>query len=144
MKLSTRGRYGIHAMFDLALHAQKTPQPIKAIAERENVPEAYLEQLIGVLRKEGLVKSVRGAQGGYMLNRPAGEITVGNVLRALEGDLSLVSCLGDDDVCAKSGGCPTRAVWQKLRDGINQVVDGITLQDMLDDYERMNAQGEQQ
>ena len=71
-------------MFDLALHAQKTPQPIKAIAERENVPEAYLEQLIGVLRKEGLVKSVRGAQGGYMLNRPAGEITVGNVLRALD------------------------------------------------------------
>lgn len=143
MKLSTRGRYGIHAMFDLALYARQTPQPIKAIAERENVPEAYLEQLIASLRKEQLVRSVRGAQGGYMLTRPAAEITVGDVLRAVEDDLSLVSCLGDEDACARSGGCPTRVVWQKLRDGINQVVDGITLQDMLDDYERMNAQGEQ-
>ena len=133
MKLSTRGRYGIHAMFDLALYGQETPQPIKAIVEREGVPEAYLEQLIAVLRKGGLVTSIRGAQGGYMLSRPAGEITVGNVLRALEGDLSLVSCLAGEDVCHKSGGCPTRAVWQKLRDGINQV---------LNDYERMNAQGE--
>lgn len=143
MKLSTRGRYGIHAMFDLALYAQQVPQPIKAIAEREGIPEAYLEQLIAGLRKGELVTSVRGAQGGYMLARPADQITVGNVLRTLEGDLSIVSCLAGEDVCAKSGGCPTRAVWQKLRDGINQVVDSITLQDMLDDYERMNAQGEQ-
>lgn len=130
-------------MFDLALYAQQVPQPIKAIAEREGIPEAYLEQLIAGLRKGELVTSVRGAQGGYMLARPADQITVGNVLRTLEGDLSIVSCLAGEDVCAKSGGCPTRAVWQKLRDGINQVVDSITLQDMLDDYERMNAQGEQ-
>ena len=95
-----------------------------------------------MLRKGDLVKSVRGAQGGYMLSRPAEEITVGNVLRTLEGDLSIVSCLAGDDVCHKSGGCPTQAVWKKLRDGINQVVDSITLQDMIDDYERMNAQGE--
>lgn len=142
MKLSTRGRYGIHAMFDLALYAQEMPQPIKAIAEREGIPEAYLEQLIAVLRKGDLVNSVRGAQGGYMLARPADQITVGNVLRTLEGDLSIVSCLTGDDVCHKSGGCPTRAVWQKLRDGINQVVDSITLQDMVNDYERMKAQGE--
>lgn len=142
MKLSTRGRYGIHAMFDLAMYAQEVPQPIKAIAERESIPEAYLEQLIAVLRKGELVTSIRGAQGGYMLARPADQITVGNVLRTLEGDLNIVSCLTGDDVCHKSGGCPTRAVWQKLRDGINQVVDSITLQDMIDDYERMNAQGE--
>ena len=142
MKLSTRGRYGIHAMYDLAKNYNAGPQPIKAIAERQTIPEAYLEQLIALLRKGELVKSIRGAQGGYMLSRPAGEITVGNVLRTLEGDLSIVSCLAGEDVCAKSGGCPTQAVWKKLRDGINQVVDSITLQDMLDDYERMNAQGE--
>ena len=87
MKLSTRGRYGIHAMYDLARYADCGPQSIKAIAEREGIPEAYLEQLIAVLKREGLVTSTRGAQGGYALSRPASEITVGDVLRALEGEL---------------------------------------------------------
>ena len=100
MKLSTRGRYGIHAMYDLARYHQSEPQSIKAIAERQNIPEAYLEQLIAVLRRSGLVTSVRGAQGGYLLARPPGEITVGQVLRALEGDLALVDCLVEEDACA--------------------------------------------
>lgn len=142
MKLSTRGRYGIHAMYDLARCHQSEPQSIKAIAERQNIPEAYLEQLIAVLRRSGLVTSVRGAQGGYLLARPPEEITVGQVLRALEGDLALVDCLVEEDACDKACSCPTRLVWQKLRDGMNQILDGITLQDMLNDYERMAAQGE--
>lgn len=140
MKLSTRGRYGIHAMYDLALYGGKAPQPLKAIAERQRVPESYLEQLIGVLRKEGLVRSVRGAQGGYLLARRPEEITVGQVLRALEGELALVDCLLEEDVCDKACSCPTRLVWQKVRDGLNAIVDGITLQDMLNDQERLNAQ----
>ena len=82
MKLSTRGRYGIHAMYDLACNADAGPQPIKAIAERQTIPEAYLEQLFAVLKRDKLVTSVRGAQGGYMLSRPPGEITVGDVLRS--------------------------------------------------------------
>ena len=141
MKLSTKGRYGIHAMYDLAQYGSDTPQPIKSIAERQNIPEAYLEQLIGQLRRSGLVKSVRGAQGGYLLSRSPAEITVGEVLRTLEGELAVVDCLMEEDACHKACSCPTRVVWKKLRDGLNQIVDGITLQDMLDDYERMSAEG---
>jgi len=141
MKLSTKGRYGIHAMYDLAQFGSETPQPIKSIAERQNIPEAYLEQLIGQLRRSGLVKSVRGAQGGYLLSRSPAEITVGEVLRTLEGELAVVDCLMEEDVCHKACSCPTRVVWKKLRDGLNEIVDGITLQDMLDDYERMSAEG---
>ena len=140
MKLSTRGRYGIHAMYDLALNAEKGPQSIKAIAERGDMPDAYLEQLIAVLKREGLVTSTRGAQGGYMLARPANEITVGDVLRALEGGLSLVDCLDGEENCGKSCACPSRIVWMKLRDGMNAIVNGITLQDMVEDYRSMKAQ----
>ena len=142
MKLSTRGRYGIHAMFDLAQHGGEGPQPIKAIADRQDVPEAYLEQLIAVLRKAGLVSSVRGAQGGYLLAHPVAEITVGQVLRALEGDLAPADCLLEEDACHRACKCPSRVVWRKLYDGINQIVDGITLADMLEDQERLMAQGE--
>ena len=144
MKLSTRGRYGIHAMYDLALNAEGGPQSIKAIAEREGMPEAYLEQLIAVLKREKLVTSTRGAQGGYMLARRPEEITVGEVLRALEGGLSLVDCLDEEDTCGKSCACPSRIVWMKLRDGLNAIVDGITLQDMIDDYKRLCAQEDKQ
>ena len=105
MKLSTRGRYGIHTMYDLALNGENGPQSIKAIAERGGMPEAYLEQLIAGLKKAGLVTSTRGAQGGYMLARSADKITVGDVLRALEGGLSLVDCLDEEEACGKSCAC---------------------------------------
>lgn len=140
MKLSTRGRYGIHAMFDLAQNEQDGPQSIKSIAERQMIPEAYLEQLIAVLRKDGLVNSIRGAQGGYQLSRKPEEITVGQVLRSLEGGLTLVDCILEEDACHKACSCPSRVVWQKLHDGLNQIVDGITLRDMLNDHERLLAQ----
>ena len=143
MKLSTRGRYGIQTMYDLALNADNGPQSIKAIAERGGMPEAYLEQLIAALKRSGLVTSTRGAQGGYMLSRPADKITVGDVLRAMEGGLNLVDCLDGEDACDKACACPSRIVWQKLRDGLNAIVDGITLQDMIDDYKRVCAQEEQ-
>ena len=142
MKLSTRGRYGIHAMYDLAVNYGDGPQSIKCIAERQGVPEAYLEQLIAMLRREKLVISNRGAQGGYRLAREPGEITVGDVLRALEGGLNLVDCLEEDDACGKSCACPSRIVWMKVRDGLNQVVDGITLQDMIDEQVCQTAQEE--
>ena len=142
MKLSTRGRYGIHAMYDLALYAEGGPQPIKAIAEREGVPEAYLEQLIAVLKRAGLVTSVRGAQGGYMLARRPEEITVGDVLRALEDGLNLLDCLDEEDACGRSCACPSRVVWLKLREGMNAVLDGITLRDMIEDTACASAQEE--
>ncbi len=142
MKLSTRGRYGIQAMYDLALHAQSGPQSIKAISERQGVPEAYLEQLFAALKRQDLVVSTRGAQGGYTLSRPPEAITVGDVLRALEGGLSLVECLDEAEICGKRCSCASRVVWQKLRDGLNAIVDGITLRDMIEDYQRQCAQEE--
>ena len=140
VKLSTRGRYGISAMYDLARNADCGPQPIKAIAERMGIPEAYLEQLFAILKREKLVVSTRGAQGGYVLSRRPEEITVGDVLRALEGGLNLVECLGEEEACGKSCACPSRFVWLRLRDGLNHIVDGITLRDMIEDYERVCAQ----
>jgi len=142
MKLSTRGRYGIHAMYDLAKNYNAGPQPIKAIAERQTIPEAYLEQLFATLKRDKLVNSVRGAQGGYTLARPPAEITVGDVLRTLEGGLNLVDCLEEEDTCGKSCACPSRFVWMKIRDGLNAIVDGITLQDMINEYGCQMAQGE--
>lgn len=143
MKLSTRGRYGIHAMYDLAEHYGDGPQSIKCIAERQGIPEAYLEQLIAILRKEKLVISNRGAQGGYRLAHEPAQMTVGQVLRALEGGLNLVDCLLEEDSCGKTCACPSRVVWMKIRDGLNNIVDGITLQDMIDEYACRAAQGEE-
>lgn len=132
MKLSTRGRYGIHAMYDLALaYEGAEPRPLKAIAERQGIPEAYLEQLIAQLRRENLVRSVRGAQGGYMLSRAPSEITVGEVLRTLEGGLGLLNCLDEEETCGRSCDCPSRMIWLRVRDGLNEIVDGITLEDMI-------------
>ena len=139
MKLSTRSRYGIQAMYDLARCPAGEPQSIKAIAERQNVPEAYLEQLIGPLRKNGLVKSVRGAQGGYLLALPPEEITVGTVMRALEGDLNLMDCLSEEDACERACFCATRLVWRRVNDGLIEIVDGITLRDIIDDYEQTRS-----
>jgi Rrf2 family cysteine metabolism transcriptional repressor len=141
LKLSTRGRYGIHAMYDLAVSYEGGPQPLKTIAERQSVPEAYLEQLMATLRRNKLVRSVRGAQGGYLLARAPNEITVGQVLRVLEGDLAIIDCLIEEDSCARSDACPTRRVWKQVRDGLNSLVDGITLQDMLEEPNVADAKG---
>ena len=134
MKLSTRGRYGIQAMYELAANASEGPMSIKAIAQRQAIPEAYLEQLMPVLKRAGLVTSVRGAQGGYLLSRDSEAISVGEVLRALEDGLNLVDCLSGEDMCLRSCACPSRIVYQKLRDGLNALADSITLKDMLNDY----------
>ena len=119
-------------MYELALaYESQEPRPLKVIAERQGIPEAYLEQLIAVLRRDDLVKSVRGAQGGYMLSREPGKITVGDVLRSLEGGMGLLECLDEEETCGKSCNCPSRIIWLRVRDGLNQIVDGITLEDML-------------
>ena len=114
MKLSTRGRYGIHAMYELARGFGGAPMSIKAIAEKQDIPEAYLEQIIAVLRRDELVTSIRGAQGGYMLARSPEEVTVGDVLRSLEGGLKLVDCLLEEDTCGKTCACPSRVVWKRI------------------------------
>jgi len=140
MKLSTKGRYGVKAMFELALNYGEGPIAIKTIAEKQLISENYLEQLIAVLRKAGLVKSVRGAQGGYMLAMPPSQITVGQIIRALEGPLAPVECVmeNEEPECDRAGYCVTRLVWEKIRDSIISTVDSITLQDMVNDYKKIH------
>lgn len=133
MKISTKGRYAVQLMLDLAVYNTGSPVSIRDIARREDISEKYLEQIIAVLNKAGYVKSVRGPQGGYLLTRNPQEYTVGMILRALEGDLSPVSCITDGGCsCDRSDECVTIKVWQKINDAVNQVVDNITLVDMLE------------
>jgi Rrf2 family cysteine metabolism transcriptional repressor len=140
MKLSTKGRYGVKAMFDLALHANGNPIPLRMVAQRQDISESYLEQLISGLRKAGLVKSIRGAQGGYMLATSPDKITVGQIIRVLEGSMAPADCVVEDDFdsCEKAEGCVIRIVWERIRDSINEVVDSITLQDMLENYNKIH------
>lgn len=144
MKLSTKGRYGLKAMFELALHYGEGPIPLKNIAESQDISENYLEQLIAVLRRNGLATSVRGAQGGYMLNESPNNITVGDIIRALEGDIAPSDCILDENLnkCFKEEFCVTKNVWIKIRDSINDVIDSITLKDMVDDFEKINEEKE--
>lgn len=140
MKLSTKGRYGLRAMIDLAIHAESHTVSLKSISERQGISENYLERIIALLKKADYVASTRGAQGGYALNRVADDISVGDILRALEGDLNPVDCtLTNDDLeCSAENFCVTKFVWKKISDSINEVVDGISLQDMVD--EQMSIQ----
>lgn len=138
MKISTKGHYGVQAMFDLAQHFGEGPISLKSVAERQGLSEHYLEQLIAVLRKAGLVKSVRGAQGGYILAREPAEIKVGDIIRVLEGPIAPVECVSqeDSDQCLKAEFCITRNVWEKVRISIEDVLDSITLADMCKDAEK--------
>lgn len=141
MKISTKGRYALRLMIDLATNNTGVPISLKDVAKRQGISDKYLEQITAVLNKAGYVKSVRGAQGGYMLRRDPKEYTVGMILRLTEGSLAPVNCVEDDDyVCDRADGCVTVIVWKKINDAINEVVDGITLQDLLDWQSEQNGQ----
>lgn len=133
MKMSTKARYGLRALVDLARNSQTGPVSISSIAERQKISENYLEQLIAKLRKADIVKSVRGSQGGYVLSREPEKITVGEVLRTLEGDLSPVECplINEEIDCNDEDGCVTKYVWKKVSDSINDTVDKITIGELL-------------
>lgn len=140
MNISTKGRYGLRAMVDIAVHSIGDYIPLKIIAERQNISENYLEQVFSVLRKANLVKSARGSQGGYTLSNEASKITVGEVLRILEGDLGIA---GDDGLLALDKTikvCINTVVWQSVNEQINKVVDSVTLQDLVEKYNSLNAE----
>lgn len=141
MNFSTKGRYGLRAMIDLAVHSEEAV-PISSIAARENISECYLEQLAAKLKKAGLVVSTRGAQGGYRLARPSSEISVGDVLRALEGSVNAVECPGllEEESCQNSECCAARSVWQKINDSITKAVDDIDLAQLAEESRRARAQ----
>ena len=131
------------AMVDVALYSGDGPVSLKAVAERQGLSESYLEQLAGPLRKAGLLNSVRGAQGGYTLAREADRITVGDIIRVLEGPIAPVDCASEDDGpvqhCAHSQGCVARSVWVKLRDSIVKALDSVTLADLCEEARQENG-----
>lgn len=123
------------AMFQLGLEYGKGPIPLNSIAEEQGLSESYLEQLFSTLRRDGLIKSVRGAQGGYMLTDEPSKITVGQILRSLEGDMAVADCVTDDSSmdCSKENGCATKLVLVKIKNSIDEVIDSISLRDMIDE-----------
>ena len=136
MKLSTKGRYGVKAMVDLAINYVTEPVSIKSISERQNISEYYLEQLFSTLRKGGLIKSIRGAQGGYVLSKEPSETTISEIMELLEGPVEISSCL-EEDSCNNIAECPTRILWVRMKESIEKVMSSTTLQDMIDDYNNM-------
>ena len=131
MKISTKGRYAVRVMLDLAVHNTGGYIKVKQIAERQEISEKYLEQIISVLNKAGFVKSTRGAQGGYRIAGNPENYTVGMVLRLTEGKLCPVSCLEDEvNQCGRCDTCETLTVWKELHEAINKVVDGVTIADL--------------
>ncbi len=141
MKLSTKGKYGLYAMIFLAQHQREGHQSLKAFGEL-NLPEAYLEQLLGSLRRAGLVRTVRGTQGGYLLSREPESITVKEILEAMEGPLRFAECLTEpEQPCAHSGSCPARGVWEYLTEEINALFSKITLSDIVSQNLRRTEKG---
>ena len=142
MKLSTKGRYGLRALIDLALYSENETVSIQSIARRQNISDSYLEQLMRKLRSAGLIVSVRGAQGGYKLARPANEISVGDVLRALEGSLEAVTCGGEDNSCQGADLCVTKFVWERINSSIRDTVDSIMLSQLGEESRLMREKGQ--
>lgn len=140
MKISTKGRYALRLMIDLASRPRNEKSSLKDIAARQEISDKYLEQIIAMLNKAGYVRSVRGAQGGYYLSKDPSEYTVGMILRLTEGSLAPVSCIDEDaPFCERREECVTSIVYKKINDAINEVVDGITLQNLLDWQDEKNG-----
>ena len=132
MKISTKGKYGLRAMIDLAQYSEQEAVSISSIAQRQKISESYLEQLVAKLKKAGLVVSIRGAAGGYRLARPASDISVGDVLRALEGDVRAVSCTAQtEEGCEGEELCVTKYVWQRINESIEKTVDEMMLDQLV-------------
>lgn len=136
MKVSTKGRYGLRAIIDLSLNSNGDYVSLISIAERQNISKNYLEQVFSALRKTGIVKSVKGSQGGYLLDGKTSEIKVGDVLRALEGDLSVVK--DEENINNKIERCIKKNLWDKIDEQVFQVIDNITLEDLINEYNKGN------
>lgn len=131
MKISTRTRYGMRALLELAIAYNTVPLQIKVIAQRQNISNKYLEQLIAMLKTAGLVRSVRGPHGGYVLATPPAEVKLSNVFRALEGPVFTVECIDNENVCSNNADCATRKLWMQMNDALLGVLENKTLQDLV-------------
>lgn len=143
LKISTRGRYALEAVVDLAVHSPKDLESLKNIADRLNISKNYLEQIFVLLRQQGIVNSIRGAQGGYYFAKDISKITAGEVIRTLEGPLSPVGCL-DDEKCQHTCGdvdrCVAKVVWSHMMAEIDSVVDSVTIKDIVEYHKKIDVQ----
>lgn len=138
MKLTTKGRYGLRLMLDLAIHEGSGPILLKDIASRQNLSEKYLWSLIAPLKAGGYLRSMRGAKGGYMLAKRAEEITLKDIVTTLEGNLCLVDCVYDDNFCNRSANCISHCVWRDISEQVSAIFENITLASMLKTYTETN------
>lgn len=145
MKISTRGRYAVRAMIDLAFHSKKRPVTLSDISKRQGISLNYLEQLFHKLRKKGVVRSVRGPGGGFLLNKDTKELSVRDILFAVDEDIYPVHCVRDgtphEDLCVRLDQCVTRAIWKKLGDHIDKVLGSITLDEMCKESKKIEKKG---
>ncbi len=132
LRLSTRGQYGVRAMFEIAKGYPANPLTIREISERQDVSVPYLEQILNKLRKAGLVRSVKGPGGGYLLTRKPGEVSIASILKELEGPVAITSCLNPEEGCARIDGCVTHLLWKSLGANIEAFLETITLNDLLE------------
>lgn len=137
MKISTKGRYALRLMIDLAINGTESYVPIKSVSQRQEISEKYLEQIITQLSRAKLVKSARGAQGGYKLVRDSKDYTAGEILRAVEGSLAPVACLEPGHaICDRAAHCVTLDLWKEIQDAIDNIVDNTTLEDLVKKQEK--------
>jgi Rrf2 family cysteine metabolism transcriptional repressor len=132
MKLSTRTRYGVRAILELAENAGKDPLQLKIIARRQDISAKYLEQLMATLKSAGFVRSIRGAKGGYVLAKPADKIRLNEVFHCLEGSVTTAECVEDENYCQRAAGCAARLVWAEVHQAIEKVLEATTLQSLID------------
>jgi Rrf2 family protein len=141
LRLSTKGQYGVRAMFEVAKGFPDSPITIKEISSRQAVSEAYLEQILNKLRRAGLISSVRGPGGGYVLSRRPSEVSIGSILRELEGPLAITSCLDPMEGCSRVDNCVTYLLWKSLGEKIEAFLNTITLKDLLREDSMLRKKG---
>jgi len=141
MKVSTKGRYGLRVLLDIAIHQKGGPVILRDIAARQGISEKYLWQVINPLKSAGIVNSSRGAKGGYMLAKDPVRITVLEALTVLEGPVCVVDCVDDPDGCERSSLCVTRGVWAKLEVAVKEAMKGITVKDLADQHKDDQTKG---
>lgn len=134
MKISTKGRYGVRILLDLALHENETPRQIHDIAESQQISEKYISRLIIDLRRAKMIRSIRGAKGGYRIARNPAEVTLLDIVEVMEGPLSIVDCVRSPQKCSRSCNCPSRRIWDGLNTEIREAMRKITLQNIIDNY----------
>lgn len=134
MKLSTKGRYATRAMLDLALHSGESPVLIRDISRRQEISELYLKQLLYPLRAAGLIRTIRGAHGGFALAKPPSQIKLMDIIQTMEGSTAPVDCLDDASICQRSDLCVTRGVWAEMKKAIDRMLESTTLQNLVEQH----------